>query len=112
MAFEAGQQVQEEQEFPSVEVDPDVDNHKIESEICRGWLVSDAGRLAKIENTLGYKNVLLHMKMHIEIMQAKMMQEQEMAAGSIEQEQGKPQNAAGIAKKENEDSNGERSIVN
>jgi predicted RNA-binding Zn-ribbon protein involved in translation (DUF1610 family) len=57
-----------EQEIPSVEVDPDVDNHAIEFEICRNWLVSEAGRLAKIDNLSGYKNVLLHMKMHKEAM--------------------------------------------
>ena len=59
-------------EFPSVEVDSDVDNHAIESSICRSWLISEAGRLAKIENPNGYKNVLLHMKSHIMITQEQM----------------------------------------
>jgi hypothetical protein len=60
-------------EVPSVEVDPDLDNHQIEAEVCRTYLVSDAGRLLKIENPLGYKNVLLHMKEHMQILQAQMM---------------------------------------
>jgi hypothetical protein len=72
------------QEVPSVEVDPDIDNHEIEFEICRSWLVSDAGRLAKIENEAGYKNVLLHAKMHLQIIQqqAAMMAASEQSAQS------------------------------
>jgi hypothetical protein len=57
----------EKEEKPSVEVEPYVDNHAVEADICRQWLISDAGRLAKIENEPGYKNVLLHMQQHIEI---------------------------------------------
>lgn len=64
-------------EMPSVEVDPLVDNHEIEAQICRSWLVSEAGRFAKLEKPLGYKNVLLHMKGHMEI-QAQQMQQQAM----------------------------------
>jgi hypothetical protein len=63
-------------EQASIEVDPDVDNHKIEASICRSWLISSAGRLAKQENPEGYKNVLLHMKAHMMIMQQQMMQQQ------------------------------------
>ena len=50
------------QRLPSVEPDMDVDNHQLEADICRRWLVSDAGRLCKLENPAGYENVLLHMK--------------------------------------------------
>ena len=57
------------QELPSVEVDVELDNHQIESEICRTWLIGPAGRLAKIENPPGYKNVLLHYKAHMQAMQ-------------------------------------------
>jgi hypothetical protein len=59
-------------EEPSVLIDPILDNHKIESDICRSWLVSEAGRLAKVENPEGYKNVLLHMQMHIAELQKQM----------------------------------------
>lgn len=70
------QQVMQPQEIPSVEVDPDIDNHEIEFEICRSWLISDAGRLAKTENPGGYKNVLLHAKQHLQLIQQAMMAEQ------------------------------------
>lgn len=64
-------------EMPSIEVDPDVDNHMVEGSICRSWLVSAAGRLAKIENPDGYKNVLLHMKQHMMIFQQQQMMQQQ-----------------------------------
>jgi hypothetical protein len=62
-------------EVPSVEADMEVDNHELEADICRRWLVSDAGRLCKLENPNGYKNVLLHMKMHKDIIFQKQMEE-------------------------------------
>ena len=57
-------------ENPSVEIEPEVDNNGFEAEVCKEWLKSDAGRLAKIENPGGYKNVLLHMMHHKEVMKA------------------------------------------
>lgn len=54
---------------PSVEVEPLVDNHEVEIEICRRWLVSEEGRQVKIDNPEGYHNVLLHMQSHMQIMQ-------------------------------------------
>ena len=69
------------QEIPSVEIDPEVDNNILEADICRRWLVSDAGRLCKIENPNGYKNVLLHMKMHKDAEAKKMMEMAQMQAG-------------------------------
>jgi len=72
MAVESGQQLQPA-ERSSVEVDPDVDNHGAEASICRSWLIGEAGRLAKIENPEGYKNVLLHMKEHLQVIQQQMM---------------------------------------
>ena len=76
-------QAMQPQEIPSVEIDPDIDNHEMEFTICRGWLVSDAGRLAKTENPEGYKNVLLHAKQHLQMIQQSLMAEQ-MAAQSEE----------------------------
>ena len=70
-------------EMPSVPIDPLVDNHEIEAATCRSWAVSDAGRLAKIENPAGYKNVLLHIKEHMDVIREEMMaqlQAQEMQA--------------------------------
>lgn len=60
----------------SVEVDPILDNHKVEAEICRSWLVGDEGRLAKIKNPEGYANVLLHYQAHIEEINKQMMKMQ------------------------------------
>lgn len=62
-------------EEPSVVVDPLVDNHAIEAEICRGWAVSEQGRMAKLENPNGYKNVLLHLQGHINALQQLAMQQ-------------------------------------
>jgi len=69
------------QELPSIQPDPDVDDHILEADICRRWLVGDAGRLCKTENPNGYKNVLLHMKAHKDADLQKKMQEaqQQMA---------------------------------
>lgn len=59
-----------QQEMPSVDIEPMVDNNHFEAEVCKRWLKSDAGRLAKTENAGGYKNVLLHMMRHVEIQKA------------------------------------------
>lgn len=64
----AGQPV--ETEVSSVPVDEFIDNHVVQYEICRAWLVSEQGRLAKIENADGYKNVLLHAKEHLLLIDA------------------------------------------
>lgn len=64
MAMQLGEEP-ENQEFPSVEVEPEIDNHEIHFFICREWLVSEAGRQAKTDNEPGYKNVLLHAKQHL-----------------------------------------------
>lgn len=76
-------------EQPSVPIDPILDNHQVEAEICRSWLISEVGRFAKKENELGYKNVLLHFSAHVREMnkiaaQAKAMQpvEEESTKGS------------------------------
>lgn len=63
-------------EMPSVDIDPMFENHAIEFEIVRKWAVSEAGRQAKLDNEPGYRNVLLHGKLHY--MQ---MQPQQMAPG-------------------------------
>jgi len=78
--------------MPSVPIEPDVDNHEIHVRICRSWLISEAGRLAKIENPAGYENVLLHMKAHMQIlaMQQAMQMEQEAAMNQESDTQGGP----------------------
>ncbi len=62
-------------EVSTIEIDPDIDNHQVEFDICRGWLISDAGRLCKEENPDGYRNVLLHAKEHMQVMQMQQMQQ-------------------------------------
>jgi hypothetical protein len=80
MAMTQGQEPQPN-ESPSVEIDYDLDNHQVESDICRSYLISAAGRLLKTENPDGYKNVLLHMKAHLEAIRLKMMEEMQAQMG-------------------------------
>jgi hypothetical protein len=54
-------------ELPAIPVDPEIDNSEIGKVICRGWLVSEAGQLAKMDNPAGYKNVLLRLRQHNQI---------------------------------------------
>lgn len=83
-------QMPQDVELPSVEVDPMIDNHDIEADICRRYLVSAAGRLLKTENPMGYKNVLLHMKAHMEQIQQSMMgaMDQQQSGASPEKPKG------------------------
>lgn len=81
MAVQSGQQLQPQYQS-STPVDADVDNHGIEASICRSWLISDAGRLAKVENKEGYMNILLHMKEHLAEIQKQMMAQVQAAAPS------------------------------
>lgn len=62
----------QEHEAPSVDIEPIIDNNEIHADICRKWLVSSAGRLARVENPLGYRNVMLHMQRHLNVVQAMM----------------------------------------
>lgn len=82
MAIESGMPMPPDIEVSSVEIDPDLDNHDIEAEICRTYLVSEAGRLLKIENPVGYKNVLLHMKAHMEMIRQAMAAQQAVPEGN------------------------------
>lgn len=77
-------------EIPSVEIDQLLDDHSLRFAVDKNWLISDAGRLAKLENPQGYKNVLLHAQMHQQMMMQQMMQAQ-MATASQEQGAGNPE---------------------
>ena len=69
-------------EVPSIEIIPLFDNNAVEFEICRKWIISEAGRQTKLDNEPGYRNVLLHATMHyMEIQKAQQVQQ-------IQQEQG------------------------
>lgn len=81
-------------EVPSIEVDELMDNHIIQFEICRKWAVSESGQLTKIENELGYKNVLLHAKQHLMILNMGTGQQAEPQANGAEPVE-KPNELAG-----------------
>lgn len=89
MAAQQGMPAQPAEE-PSVPIDPIVDNHEIEAQICRSWLVSEAGRLAKLEKPEGYKNVLLHMKAHMMIVAQQQAQQAQMQAQQPADKKGQP----------------------
>jgi hypothetical protein len=95
-AMMSGQPAPQDQEQPSVEVEPLVDNHQIEAEVCKTFLVSDAGRMAKIENPNGYKNILLHMQQHMNMQRAFSLSAQPTPPG---QSGGQQQQNAPIAQK-------------
>ncbi len=99
--------------LPSVEVDPDIDNHQIQAEICRGWLISETGRLARLERPNGYMNVLLHLKQHMMYVQMQMAMAQQANVDPNANPEGQANNESGqngsvASPKENEDSNGNR----
>jgi hypothetical protein len=48
----------------SVPVDQELDNHSVEAEICKSWLISEVGQDCKKTNPPGYLNVLSHFKEH------------------------------------------------
>lgn len=56
-------------EVPSVDIDPIMENHAIEFETCRKWAISPAGQQSKMDNEPGYRNVLLHAKLHYQQIQ-------------------------------------------
>lgn len=89
-AMANGQQPPEFIEVPSVEIDPEFDNNSIHFEIIRKWVVGDAGRLAKVENPSGYKNVLLHGMMHKQQMMQEMMMQQQQQMEMAENRRGAP----------------------
>jgi hypothetical protein len=89
-----GQQAQQPQPSSSVQIDVDVDNHQLEAAICKEWLISAAGRMAKRENPQGYQNVLLHMKAHLQQVQQAAAQAQmhsdQLALAGVKQKKEEP----------------------
>ena len=105
-AMQMGMPPPEPVRLPSIQPDQDIDNHELEGDICRRWLVSDAGRLCKLENPPGYENVLLHMKMHkdiiMQLQMQQMMQQAGMAPQGAPNEQ--PPSGAGVPMQEGQES--------
>jgi len=56
---------------PSVAVDPEVDDHMIESQVCRSFLQSKNGQDLKQTNPRAYANVLAHYNQHLAAMQTR-----------------------------------------
>jgi len=74
-------------EMPSVEIDPEFTNLEIAFEIVRKWIRSDAGRMAKIDNEPGYRNVLLYGRM-LQMFQQQQAMQQMMTQSGSQQENG------------------------
>lgn len=79
-------------ELPSVEIDPIYDNHQVEFDTVRKWVVSEVGRQTKMENQEGYRNVLLHGQLHQMMLMQQMMQQtpQSTEQESVEEESEAP----------------------
>lgn len=91
-------------EVPSVEIEPDFDNHQIHYEICRKWIISEAGRQTKMLNEEGYTNVLLHAKAHLSIIQQQqMMMASQQASGAQNGEKPNPNDTKEAPITENSD---------
>lgn len=91
-------------EIASVEIDPDYDNHQVQFEIVRQWVLSEAGKQAKADNADGYRNVLLHGKAHLAQQQnIDAMQQQNQpaeASGGAPPAKPKKDNSAPIGKED------------
>lgn len=73
----------------SVPIDAELDDHYVESEVCKAWLRSEIGLDAKTTNPGGYMNVLQHMKEHLFIFnQMQIAQQQAMAEEKSNKEEG------------------------
>ena len=76
----------------SIPVDQYLDNHQIEAEICRSWLISEEGLDAKTSNPEGYQNVYMHWMEHYQVvmMQQQMQAEQDAANQDGKNKPGEP----------------------
>lgn len=80
----------------TVPIDQELDNHPVEAEICKSWLIGPIGQDAKKTNPAGYMNVLAHFKEHKAAEQQQQMAMQAPPPGSnpddISSSIGGPQN--------------------
>jgi hypothetical protein len=74
----------------SVPVDPILDDHNVESEVCKAWLRSEVGIYSKTQNPAGYMNVLAHMKEHQQIAMQMQAAQEEKEAQQGGDEEGNP----------------------
>jgi hypothetical protein len=76
---------------PSVEVDPDMDNHQVEYETIVSWMNSEIGMDAKETNPAGFMNVRMHGQQHLMFIQMALQAEQkEEKAKNSDQNKEKP----------------------
>jgi len=66
--------------LPSIMPDEFADNHAVELETCMRWFSSDAGQVAKVENSAGYANVRAHALFHREYLLKQQRQAQQAGA--------------------------------
>jgi hypothetical protein len=68
----------QEQYQSTVPVDPEIDNHSTESEVCLAWLKGDVGLATKEQNPAAWMNVRAHYMEHQMILQQQAMQQMQM----------------------------------
>ena len=98
------------QEVSSVPIDPDFDNNQIEFEIVRKWAISEAGREAKTSNADGYRNVLLHGKEHLQVIQQQQQQQMMQQAMMANVGKGAPSTEKPNVKKQEAPIQGENNV--
>ncbi len=79
-------------EAPSIQFDPIYDNPQIAFEIVRKWVISEAGRQAKVDNEEGYRNVLLYGSNMKQFMMLQAMQQAPQGQGAAPSEKPNPKN--------------------
>lgn len=66
---------------PSVPIDPDVDDDAVHIQVLRAYLVSERGLDLRNTNQAGYTNCLLHLRQHVQKVQAATQQPNETPQG-------------------------------
>ena len=85
--------------LPTVRPEVEIDNHTIHMEVAKGWCVAEGGIYAKLNNPMGYLNVVLHVKAHDNAMMEKAVidaQKQQQVQMQIQQSQMMAQQQMGM----------------
>lgn len=82
---------------PTVQIDPEMDEHQYEYDTCVKWMNSEIGLEQKQNNPGGYMNVRAHALQHLQIIQMQQMMQQEQ-----EQQQQSPKEGSNNGKSSNE----------
>lgn len=77
-------------EMPSIQPDPIFDNIDVAFEIVRKWVISEAGRQAKVDNEAGYRNVVMYGTMLHQQSQMMAMQQAQQEQGAAPNEKANP----------------------